>query len=89
MGGVFTIAHTNSTIIKLNATTDAVVRVDLSENRTSLPVVLDLAVPDGYDSGVVVHDANYDVKRVDNSIVLRFNCTANGISFEQSYTKKR
>ncbi|HWQ19707.1 MAG TPA: hypothetical protein VN455_08005 [Methanotrichaceae archaeon] len=89
MGGVFTIAHTNSTIIRLNASTDAVVRVDLSKNETSLPVVLDLAVPEGYDSGLVVHDANYDVKRVDNRIVLKFNCTASGISFEQSYTKKR
>jgi hypothetical protein len=89
MGGVFTIAHTSSTIIRLNATTDAVVRVDLSKNETSIPVVLNLAVPKGYDSGLVVHDANYDVQRVDDRIVLKFNCTASGISFEQSYTKKR
>jgi len=88
-GGVITISHAGNTSIKLNSSSDANVRLYLSSNWTAVPVYLSLAVPKGYDSGVVVHGKDYDVKRKDDKIIIRFNCTREGVSFEQSYSPKR
>lgn len=88
-GGVITISHAGNTSIRLNSSSDASVRLYLSRNWTAIPVMLSLAVPKGYDSGLVVHGKDYDVKRKDDKIILRFNCTREGVSFEQSYTSKR
>ena len=88
-GGVITISHAGNTSIRLNSSSDASVRLYLSKNWTAIPVILSLAVPKGYDSGLVVHGKDYDVKRKDDKIILRFNCTREGVSFEQSYTSKR
>jgi hypothetical protein len=88
-GGIITISHSGNTLIRLNSSTDASVRLYLSGNWTAIPVVLNLAVPQGYDSGLVVHAKDYNVKRNDDKIILRFNCTHEGISFEQSYTPRR
>lgn len=88
-GGVITISHAGNTSIRLNTSSDASIRLYLSSNWTAVPVILSLAVPKGYDSGLVVHGKNYDVKRRDDSIILRFDCTREGVSFEQSYSPKR
>lgn len=88
-GGVITISHAGNTFIRLNSSSDASVRLYLSSNWTAIPVTLNLAVPKGYDSGLVVHAKDYNVLRNDDKIILRFNCTQEGISFEQSYTPKR
>jgi len=88
-GGVITISHSGNTFIRLNSSSDASVRLYLSSNWTAIPVVLNLAVPKGYDSGLIVHAKDYNVLRNDDRIILRFNCTHEGISFEQSYTPRR
>ena len=88
-GGVITISHAGNTSIRLNSSSDASVRLFLSSNWTAVPVTLSMAVPKGYDSGLVVHGKDYDVKRKDDRIILRFNCTREGVSFEQSYSPKR
>ncbi len=88
-GGVITISHAGNTSIRLNSSSDASVRLYLSNNWTAIPVTFSMAVPKGYDSGLVVHGKDYDVKRNDDRIILRFNCTREGVSFEQSYSPKR
>jgi hypothetical protein len=88
-GGVITISHTGNTFIRLNSSTDASIRLYLSGNWTAIPTTLNLVVPNGYDSGLVVHAKDYDVKRKDNRIILRFDCTRDGVRFEQSYSPKR
>jgi hypothetical protein len=88
-GGIITISHSGYTFIRLNSSSDASVRLFLSSNWTAIPVTLSLEVPKGYDSGLVVHAKDYDVNRKDNKIILRFNCTQDGINFEQSFSPKR
>ncbi len=89
-GGIVTISHSSGTLVKLNTSShDAGVRIYLSRNWTSVPVTLNLDVPNGFDSGLVVHGKDYNVARKDDTIVLKFDCTREGINFEQSYTKKR
>ncbi len=88
-GGVVTISHSASTTVKLNSSHDSGIRIYLSRNWTSVPVTLNLDVPKGFDSGLVVHGKDYNVARKDDTIILTFECTREGISFEQSYTRKR
>jgi hypothetical protein len=88
-GGVITISHGANTFIKLNSSGDASIRVYLSANRTSIPATFNLVVPKGYDSGLVVHAKDYDVKRSDDRIVLQFDETSEEVRFEQSFTPKR
>jgi hypothetical protein len=88
-GGVVTISHAADTLIRLNSSSDASVKIYLSGNWTSLPVTMSLGVPEGYDSGLVVHGEDYFVTRKDDTILLRFNLTHEGVDFEQSYSSKR
>lgn len=88
-GGIVTISHSSGTIVKLNSSSDASIRIYLLDNWTTVPVNLNLDVPKGYDSSVEVHGKDYNVKREDNTFLLKFNCTSEGISFDQSYLKKR
>jgi hypothetical protein len=88
-GGVITISHTGNTSIKLNSSSDASVRLYLSRNWTSIPVTLRLTIPKGYDSALAVHGKDYDIKRKDDKIILSFDCTQEGVSFEQNNTPKR
>jgi hypothetical protein len=88
-GGIVTISHTNDTTVRLNSSSDASIRIYLSGNWTSLPITMDLGVPDGYDSSLVVHGENYFVTRKDDTLLLRFNLTQEGVDFEQSYSTKR
>jgi hypothetical protein len=88
-GGVITISHSGNTFIGLNSSSDASIRLYLSGNWTSVPATFNLVVPKGHDSGLVVHAKDYDVKRNDDRIILRFDCTREGVRFEQSFSSKR
>jgi hypothetical protein len=80
-GGVITISHSGNTFIGLNSSSDASIRLYLSGNWTSVPATFNLVVPKGHDSGLVVHAKDYDVKRNDDRIILRFDCTREGVRF--------
>ncbi|MBN1323952.1 MAG: hypothetical protein JW986_08175 [Methanotrichaceae archaeon] len=84
-GGVITISHENGTRISLNSSSDASIRVNLSRDCESLPIILRLAVPSGYDAGLVVHGEDYLVNRNRESIILRFNASRERVGFVQSF----
>jgi len=84
-GGVVTISHANGTIIRMNSNNDASIRVYLNRSLETVPVVLNIDVPEGYDSGVEVHGASYDLKRKDEHLILKLNVTLERVNFEQSY----
>ncbi len=88
-GGTVTISHGSNTQVRLNSSNDANIKVYLDGNWSSVPVDLSLMMPDGYDSSLEVYGQNYDVKSKDNSLVLRFNLTKDGVRFEQSLIPKR
>lgn len=88
-GGVVTISHADETLVKMNSSGDASVKIYLLENWTTVPMTLNLAVPKGFDSSLVVHGKDYLVTRKDENMVLSFNLTTDGVSFEQSYSPKR
>lgn len=88
-GGVVTISHAAGTLVRLNTSSDASVRIYLQGNWTVVPVSLSLAVPKGFDSSLVVHGKDYFVESKNNTLVLRFNLTREGVRFEQSYSYKR
>ncbi|MCX6674985.1 MAG: hypothetical protein NTW84_01015 [Methanothrix sp.] len=88
-GGVVTISHGEETLVKMNSSGDANVKIYLLGNWTTVPMTLNLAVPKGFDSGLVVHGKDYFVTRKDENMVLSFNLTTDGVSFEQSYSPKR
>jgi hypothetical protein len=88
-GGVVTISHGDGTSVKLNSSGDANIKIYLLKNWTTVPMALSLAVPEGFDSSLVVHGEDYLVTRKDDNMVLSFNLTADGVSFEQSNSPKR
>jgi hypothetical protein len=88
-GGVVTISHADETLVKMNSSGDASVKIYLLENWTTIPMTLNLAVPKGFDSSLVVHGKDYLVTRKDENMVLSLNLTTDGVSFEQSYSPKR
>lgn len=88
-GGVVTISHADETLVKMNSSGDASVKIYLLENWTTVPMTLNLAVPKGFDSSLVVHGKDYLVTRKDENMVLSLNLTTDGVSFEQSYSPKR
>jgi len=87
-GGVITISSANNTSVRLVTSSDASVRLCLSDNWTVIPVTLSIAVPKGQDSELRFVRGDYSVKNKDGRIILRFNCTRDGFSFEQ-WTKRR
>lgn len=87
-GGTVTISHSKNTAVRLNTSSDANVKIYLMGNWTTIPVSLDLATPSGYDSSLVVHGKDYFVTRKNDSLILMFNLTAEGVSFEQSFNRK-
>lgn len=87
-GGVITVSHGEDTQIKLDSLADARVTVSLSEHLETIPVMLNLSIPSGFDSGLVVHGDDYDVTRRDERIILRFNCTQEPVKFDQSYSTR-
>ncbi len=88
-GGVVSISHEAGTLVRLNSSSDASVRIYLQGNWTVVPVTLSLAVPKGFDSSLVVHGKDYFVESKNDTLVLRLNLTREGIRFEQSYSPRR
>jgi len=88
-GGTVTISHGNFTLVRLNSSADASVRIYLIGNWTAVPVSLNIDAPKGFDTSIVVHGKDYFVTRRNDTLSLNFNLTQEGVSFEQSYTKKR
>jgi len=87
-GGVVTISHGNNTTVRLNSSSDASVRIYLQGNWTAIPIGLSFAPVEGYDTSLQVHGQDYDITRKNETLILMFNLTGEGISFEQSYSKK-
>ena len=87
-GGVVTISHGNNTTVRLNSSSDASVRIYLQGNWTAIPTGLSFAAAEGYDTSLQVHGQDYDITRKNETLILMFNLTGEGISFEQSYSKK-
>jgi hypothetical protein len=87
-GGVVTISHANSTLVKMNASSDASVKIYLLGNWTTIPLSLNLFEPSNFDTSIEVHGKDYLVTRKNETLVLTFNLTQEGVSFEQIYRKK-
>ena len=87
-GGVVTISHGNNTTVRLNSSSDASVRIYLQGNWTAIPMGLSFASAEGYDTSLQVHGQDYDITRKNETLILMFDLTGEGISFEQSYSKK-
>ena len=87
-GGIVTISHGDNTLVRMNSSGDASVKIYLQGNWTTIPVGLSFDAPEGFDSSLQVHGQDYYVTRKNETLVLMFNLTGEGVSFEQSYTKK-
>ena len=88
-GGVVTISHAARTLVRLNSSSDASVRIYMQGRWIFLPIALSLDIPAGYDSWVEVHGKDYLITRKDDTILLSFNATPEGMNFEQSFSPKR
>ncbi len=88
-GGTVTISHRDNTIVRMNSSSDASVRIYLQGNWTVVPISLNLAAPKGYETSLEVHGHDYFVTRKNDTLILMFNLTGEGVSFEQSYIQKR
>ena len=87
-GGIVTISHGENTLVRMNSTGDASVKIYLQGNRTTIPVGLSFYAPAGFDTNLLVHELASTVTRKNETTVLMFNLTGSGVSFEQSYTRK-
>lgn len=88
-GGIVTISHGANTMVRMNSSSDANVKIYLQGNWTTIPVTLSFAAPDDYDTSLQVHGQDYFVTRKNESLILMFNLTGEGVRFEQSYIRKR
>jgi hypothetical protein len=88
-GGVVTISHAERTLVRLNSSSDASVRIYLQGRWIFLPISLSLDIPASFDSWVEVHGKDYLITRKDETILLSFNATTEGFDFEQSFSPKR
>ena len=87
-GGIVTISHRENTLVRMNSTGDASVKIYLQGNWTTIPVGLSFYAPKGFDTNLLVHELASTVTRKNETSVLKFNLTGVGVSFEQSYTRK-
>ncbi|MCK9442350.1 MAG: hypothetical protein M0Q13_13140 [Methanothrix sp.] len=87
-GGIVTISHGENTLVRMNSTGDASVKIYLQGNWTTIPVGLSFYAPEGFDTNLLVHGLASTVTRKNETSVLMFNLTGVGVSFEQSYTRK-
>jgi hypothetical protein len=87
-GGIVTISHGENTLVRMNTSGDASVKIYLSGNWTTIPVGLSFYAPEGFETSLLVHGKDYFVTRKNETSVLMFNLTVEGVSFEQSYTRK-
>jgi len=87
-GGIVTISHAENTLVRMNSSGDASIKIYLLGNWTTIPVDLSFYAPEGFDTSLQVHGEDYFVTRKNETLVLSFNLTGEGVSFEQSYTRK-
>ena len=87
-GGIVTIAHGVDTLVRMNSSTDASVKIYLLNNWTQIPLTLSFSGTEGYDTNLQVYGQDYDVTRKNDTLILNLNLTGDGLKFEQSYTKK-
>jgi hypothetical protein len=87
-GGIVTISHAENTLVRMNSSGDASVKIYLLGNWTAIPVSLSFYAPEGFDTSLQVHGKDYFVTRKNETSVLTFNLTGEEVSFEQSYTRK-
>ncbi len=88
-GGIVTISYTNNTVIKLASSNNASVSVALTDEYILVPVTFNLAIPQGYESSVLVYDKDYKVSRTNSTISLWCNCTDDHLDFDQIYNAKK
>jgi hypothetical protein len=88
-GGIVTISHAENTLVRMNSSGDASVKIYLLGNWTTIPVSLSFYTPKGFDTSLQVHGKDYFVTRKNETSVLTFNLTGEEVSFEQSYTRKK
>jgi hypothetical protein len=88
-GGIVTISYTNNTVIQLTSSNNASVSVALTDEYVLVPVTFNLAIPQGYESSVLVYDKDYQVSRTNSTISLWCNCTEDHLDFDQIYNAKK
>jgi hypothetical protein len=88
-GGIVTISYTNNTVIQLASSNNASVSVALTDEYILVPVTFNLAIPQGYESSVLVYDKDYQVSRTNSTISLWCNCTEDHLDFDQIYNAKK
>ncbi|MDH7596459.1 MAG: hypothetical protein QHG98_01760 [Methanothrix sp.] len=88
-GGTVTVSHYRGTVVRMSSSGDSSIKVYLSDRRDYVPVVLSVSVPEGYDSGIVVHGRSYEVIKKDRELELRLNVTSERVEFDQSYMRTR
>ncbi len=88
-GGIVTISYTNNTVIQLVSSNNASVSVALTDKYVLVPVTFNLAIPNGYESSVLVYDKDYKVSRTNSTINLWCNCTDDHLEFDQIYNAKK
>lgn len=88
-GGIVTISHGDNTLVRMNSTGDASVKIYLQGNWTTIPVSLSFQAPEGFSTNLLVYGLPSTVTSRNETSVLAFNLTREGVSFEQSYTQKK
>jgi len=88
-GGIVTISYTNNTVIQLASSNNASISVALTDEYVLVPVTFNLAIPQGYESSVLVYDKDYKVSRTNSTINLWCNCTDDHLDFDQIYNAKK
>ena len=87
-GGIVTIAHGAETLVRMNTSTDASVKIYLLGNWSEVPLTLSFSGTEDYDTSLQVHGQDYYVTRKNDTLILSLNLTGDGVKFEQSYSKK-
>jgi hypothetical protein len=88
-GGIVTISHGDNTLVRMNSTGDASVKIYLLGNWTTIPVSLSFQTPEGFSTNLLVYGLPSTVTSKNETSVLTFNLTREGVSFEQSYIQKK
>ncbi|HRD16475.1 MAG TPA: hypothetical protein PK181_06595, partial [Methanothrix soehngenii] len=87
-GGIVTIAHGTDTLVRMNTSTDASVKIYLLNNWSQVPLTLNFSGTEDYDTSLQVHSQDYLVTRKNDTLILSLNLTGDGVKFEQSYAEK-
>ncbi|HPC89132.1 MAG TPA: hypothetical protein PKY93_02225 [Methanothrix sp.] len=87
-GGIVTISHGENTVVRMNSSSDASIKIYLNGSWTSVPIGLAFSTPSGYDTSLLVHEDDYLVTRKNDTLILKLNLTEKEVKFEQSYSRK-